>query len=94
MTQERTLSHLHTMGAIQAELGHVKEAREMLVRYLNNSETINASANYLVGRIAEEIGLFDIAVDIYSKIPKPKVLSGDDAYDIAQLRLKIVRAKM
>ena len=93
MTQERTLAYLHTMGSIEAELGHVKEARDLLLRYVNSSETVNDSASYLVGRIAEELGLLDLATDIYSKIPKPKVPTGDAAYDIAQLRLKIVRTR-
>jgi hypothetical protein len=44
-----------------------------------------------MGRIAEGIGLNETAEQIYRAITKPKIETGDDVYDLAQIRLKIMR---
>ena len=93
LTQGRNSAYVHTLAAIQAETGQLKEARQSLVRYLgffDASTPINASAQYLMGRIAEGLGMPEIAEKFYSALSKPKVDSGDDAYDLAQIRLKIM----
>jgi tetratricopeptide (TPR) repeat protein len=94
MTQGRSASVIHTLGSVQAEIGQFKEARQSLVRYLGffdaGTTGINASAHYLMGRIAEGISLRETAAQIYSAIPKPKTEIGDDAYDLAQIRLKVM----
>ena len=51
-------AEIHTMSAILAETGQLKEARQMLIRYMalfNASEGINVSARYVLGRIAEQL---------------------------------------
>jgi len=44
-----------------------------------------------MGRIAEGIGLNQTAEQIYTAIAKPKMETGDDVYDLAQIRLKVMR---
>jgi len=93
LTQGRNSSQVHTLGSVQAETGHFKEARQALVRYLgffDPSSGINDSAKYLMGRIAEGIGLNETAEKLYSALAKPKIETGDAAYDLAQIRLKIM----
>jgi tetratricopeptide (TPR) repeat protein len=94
MTQGRNSADIHTLGAIQAELGQLKEARQSLVRYLSffdaGTSGINVSAQCLMGRIAEGLGLKETAERTYSAIPKPKTDVGDSAYDLAQIRLKVM----
>lgn len=93
LTQGRGAPEIHTMSAILAETGQLKEARQMLIRYMalfNASEGINVSARYVLGRISEQLGLADAATAIYTGIPSPKTNIGDDAYDLAQIRLKVM----
>ncbi len=93
LTQGRNSADVHTLGSIQADTGQLKDARQSLVRYLSFFDAttgINESAQYLMGRIAEGIGLRETAEKFYSAIAKPKVDGGDAAYDIAQIRLKVM----
>jgi tetratricopeptide (TPR) repeat protein len=93
LTQGRGAPEIHTMSAILAETGQLKEARQMLIRYMAlfyASEGINVSARYVLGRLAEQLGLADAATAIYTGIPRPKIDIGDDAYDLAQIRLKVM----
>ncbi len=91
LTQERNLPSIHTLSAIQAEIGKLKEARAGLLRYLGTSDAINDSAWYVEGRIAESLGLKEAAIEIYSKISRPPRPIGDAAYDLAQVRLGVMR---
>jgi tetratricopeptide (TPR) repeat protein len=77
----------HTLGSVQAELGKLKEARAELLLYLGRG-AINDSAWYLEGRIAEGLGMTDIATGIYANIKRPERLTGDGAYELAQVRLR------
>jgi len=93
LTQNRNVNDIHTLGAVLAETGQLKEARQMLVRYLASvdpSAGMTDAARYLVGRIAEGIGLRDTAQETYSAIARPKVEAGDSVYDLAQIRLKVM----
>jgi len=93
LTQGRNSAYVHTLAAIQAETGQLKEARQSLVRYLgffDVSTPINGSAQYLMGRIAEGLGMRETAEKFYSALTPPKINMGDDAYDLAQIRLKIM----
>jgi tetratricopeptide (TPR) repeat protein len=92
LTQERTIGFIHTLSSIQVEMGKLKEARAGLVRYLGTGDTINDSAWYLEGRIAEDLGLKETAAAIYSTIAKPSRPGGDSAYDLAQIRMKVMQA--
>jgi tetratricopeptide (TPR) repeat protein len=92
MSQERTIAFIHTLSAIQAETGKLKEARAGLLRYIGTSDTISDSVWYLEGRIAEGLGMKEAAVEIYSKITKPERLTGDGAYELAQIRSGVTRA--
>ena len=88
---------LDIQPAVQSpHVGHIvsraqsgsKEARDGLLRYANgNFAGIDDSSWYLEGRIAEGIGLADVAAEFYAKIAKPVRLSGTGAYELAQVRL-------
>jgi tetratricopeptide (TPR) repeat protein len=96
MTRGLNTADVHTLGALQAETGQFKEARQELLRYLgffDASAGINDSAQYLMGRIAEGIGLTDTAEKFYSAMDKPKIDTGDAAYDLAQVRLRVMHQK-
>jgi hypothetical protein len=58
--------------------------------FFDVSTGINDSARYLMGRIAEGIGLRECAIQLYSAVVKPKIDTGDAAYDLAQIRLRIM----
>ena len=92
MTQERVPAYNHTLAALQAETGKLKEARSGLLRFLGSGDAINDSAWYLQGRIAEALGFVDTAAEIYSKILPPSRPSPDDAYQLAQIRLGVLRS--
>jgi tetratricopeptide (TPR) repeat protein len=93
LTQGRNTSDVHTLASVQAEAGQLKEARQSLVRYLSFYDAwaaINEPARYLIGRIAEGVGLRETAEQFYSTVAKPRIESGDDVYDLAQIRLKVI----
>ena len=45
---------------------------------------------YVLGRIAEDYNLDDVAAELYRKVQRPKRPWADDAYNLAQWRLKMV----
>lgn len=90
MTQDRNVAYVHTLASIQAENGQFKDARAGLLRYQGTNLTISDSAWYLQARIAEGLGLNNTAKAIYSKIAKPQHPTGDGAYDLSQIRLKLL----
>ena len=95
LTQNRAAGDLHTLSAVQAERGELRDARQNLVRYLTLAgppPNINDAARYLMGRIAEGLGLRETATETYDAIAKPKVDTGDDVYALAQVRLKALRS--
>jgi hypothetical protein len=92
LTQERNLGSVHTLAAVQAETEKLKEARAGLLRYLGSADAPNDQVWYLEGRIAEALGLKDVAAGLYNRIPKAQHPVGDGAYDIEQVRLKVLGA--
>jgi len=83
---------LHTLACLYAETGQAKDARDVLLRAMDdmNLEEPNDDFWYTFGRIAEQYGERDIAVTDYRKLEKPKLAMGipSSSYLLAQTRLK------
>jgi tetratricopeptide (TPR) repeat protein len=88
---------LHTLAAVDAELGKTTEARAVLLQRmsLDGSAEPTDSDWYVFGRIAEQYGLKKDAAAMYRKLERPAnelaVLSS--SYALAQKRLKILESQ-
>jgi tetratricopeptide (TPR) repeat protein len=87
LTRQANAPAVHTLGSVEAEVGQLKEAHQMLVRYVSLVGSVNSSAQYLMGRIAEGLGLADAAAELYRRIPAPEHDFGETVYGLAQVRL-------
>jgi transglutaminase-like putative cysteine protease/Flp pilus assembly protein TadD len=87
---------LHTLGCIYAEVGRVKEAREVLIQAMDKAGLDEPSDSYLYafGRIAEQYGENEVARGDYNGVKKPKHDSWvpGSSYRLAQNRLKAMNA--
>ena len=87
---------LHTLACLYAEAGKTKEARDLLLRGMDelNLEEPDDDYWYAFGRIAEQYGERDIAIADYRKLEKPKIALAipTSSYRLAQMRLKALGA--
>jgi tetratricopeptide (TPR) repeat protein/transglutaminase-like putative cysteine protease len=85
---------LHTLACLYAEFGKTKEARDLLLRSMDdlNLDEPNDDYWYALGRIAEQYGEREIAVADYRKLEKPKekLAVSTSSYTLAQARLKVL----
>jgi tetratricopeptide (TPR) repeat protein len=85
---------LHTLACLYAETGQVKEARDLLLRAMDNLNLDQPTDDYwyAFGRIAEQYGERDIAIANYRKLEKPKeaLAVPTSSYRLAQTRLKVL----
>ncbi len=83
---------LHTLACLYAEAGKTKEARDLLLKSMDdlNLDEPNDDYWYALGRIAEQYGERDIAMADYRKLEKPKQVLEipTSTYELAQMRLK------
>jgi tetratricopeptide (TPR) repeat protein len=81
---------LNTLAVLYAEHGQSTEAREALLQSVDKHEddAIEASDWYVVGRIAENYGITDAAVEAYQNIEKPKEHVSGTTWELAQARLQ------
>lgn len=78
-----------TRALLYAEQDKPNEARENLLRSLDDRVAPPGDVEwYVLGRIAEDFGLNDIAAALYGKISPPKFADERTAYRLAQRRLK------
>jgi tetratricopeptide (TPR) repeat protein len=88
---------LHTLACLYAETGKTKEARDLLLRSMDdlNLDEPDDDYWYAFGRIAEQYGERDIAIADYRKLQKPKEILGlsTSSYVLAQTRLKALGTK-
>jgi tetratricopeptide (TPR) repeat protein len=79
---------LNTLATVYAEQGNSSEARDTLLKSLDQleSDELTPSDWYVVGRIAENYGILDAATEAYKSIPKPKRAEGS-SWALAQQRL-------
>jgi len=88
-------SCLNTLAAVYAEMGRAREAHLTLRRCVAaRGNRIADNDWYVLGRIAEDYGLDDIAADLYRKVKRSKRPWADDAYNLAQWRLKTVTSSI
>jgi tetratricopeptide (TPR) repeat protein len=87
---------LHTLACLYAEAGKTKEARDLLIRSMDelNLDEPNDDYWYAFGRIAEQYGERDIAIADYRKLEKPKQVLAipSSSWELAQMRLKVLGA--
>jgi len=88
---------LHTLACLYAEVGNTKDAREVLLRAMDdwNLDEPNDEVWYVLGRIAEQYGEREIAIADYRKLEKPKEPLGipTSTWRLAQMRLKAMGAE-
>lgn len=87
---------LHTLACLYAELGQPKDARDLLLRAMDelNLEEPDDDYWYAFGRIAEDYGEREIAIADYRKLSKPKdpMAVPTSTWVLAQARLKALNA--
>jgi tetratricopeptide (TPR) repeat protein len=61
---------LHTMAAIYAGAGKMAEAKEYLVQAMDQAgmEQPNSECNFVLGEIAEGLGMREVALSLYAKV--------------------------
>jgi Flp pilus assembly protein TadD len=84
---------LNTLAVLYAEAGKSSEARDALLKSieLHDEDTLEPADWYVVGRIAENYGINDAAIEAYQKIEKPAEERGGSTYELAQNRLAALR---
>jgi tetratricopeptide (TPR) repeat protein len=94
--QKDAPSILHTLACLYAEAGNTKDAREVLLRAMDdwNLEEPNDEVWYVLGRIAEQYGEREIAIADYRRLEKPKEVLAvpTSTWRLAQIRLKAMGA--
>jgi tetratricopeptide (TPR) repeat protein len=87
-------AELHTLGCVYAEIGKIKEAREVLVQSMDLLALDEPDSNYwyAFGRIAEQYGEQKTAMADYAHVTKPEkaIAIPSSSYRLAQNRLKIL----
>ena len=71
-----------------AEQGKSNEARENLLRGMDERDAPPDIAWYVLGRIAEDYGLGDAAAALYRKVAEPKASNDRLIFNLAKRRLK------
>jgi hypothetical protein len=88
---------LHTLACLYAEVGKTKEARDLLLRSMDDLylDEPNDDYWYAFGRIAEQYGEREIAIADYRKLQKPKEVLAvpESTWRLAQMRLKAMNAE-
>jgi len=88
-TNQENATCLHTLATIYAELGKTPEALDNLRRAVEmRGERLEEVDWYVLGRIAEDYGLDEIAAALYRKVPASA--EAKDVYMLAQARFKKV----
>jgi tetratricopeptide (TPR) repeat protein len=83
-------SFLNTLAALYAEMGRTEDARETLLKILplQPKEEPSSADWYVVGRLAERLGMPEDARAAYAKVTKPDKERDGTAWALAQKRLK------
>jgi tetratricopeptide (TPR) repeat protein len=82
---------VHTLALIYAEGGKTREAQQMLNKLieLRPGQQLTPIDYAVVGRIAEQLGLLEVAEEAYSQVPKQ--LDAMTTYRYVQGRLELMR---
>ena len=90
-------SEIHTLACLYADVGKTKEARELLLQAMNNAgmDQPDEAVWYGFARVAEDYGLLDVALSLYSRVGKVKNEEmPTSTYNLARSRERIIRAHM
>lgn len=84
-----TPSALHTLATLYAETGKTLEAREALLKSMDDAGRDDPAPHdwYVLGRIAEDYGATDAAIAAYKRVEKPVETLNGSTYVLAQKRL-------
>ena len=84
---------LHTLACLYAEVGRLDDARRTLERLLGYREDQRPDPIdwFIIGRMAQELGLTQMARESYAKVTKPERANPTSTYVLAQNRLKALR---
>jgi len=92
--QENNFAALHSLGCVYAEIGKMKEARDILIPSMDRLNVDEPEPNtwYGFGRIAEQDGEIDVAKADYERVTRPKreMEIAGSSYRLAQNRLTIL----
>jgi tetratricopeptide (TPR) repeat protein len=93
---ENSAENLHTLACVYAELGKTKEAREVLLQAMDARALSQPDAIhwYALGRIAEQYGEREIALEDYAKVTAPNdpATLWLSTYRLAQIRIAALKA--
>jgi tetratricopeptide (TPR) repeat protein len=94
LSQHRVRAYLHTLAALQAELGQAAAARATLLEGIDaNTGEPQPSDHYVMGRIAEQLGLRDAALAEYRQVDASEPDDAElSAFRLAERRLKVLAA--
>ncbi|APR81551.1 Transglutaminase-like enzyme, putative cysteine protease [Minicystis rosea] len=83
-------TYLNTLAALYAELGRTEDARETLMKILPHepNEEPRPPDWYVIGRLAERLGLPEEAKAAYGRVTRPVKRRDNTAWYLAQKRLK------
>ncbi len=85
---------IHTLACLYAEVGRTKDARDRLLHLMEvwGLDEPDSATWYGFGRIAEQFGMRDAAVDAYRRVeaPKRKFAIDSSTWSLAQRRLKLL----
>jgi len=88
---------LHTLACLYADTGKATEARDLLLKAMDELNIIEPNDDYwyAFGRIAEQYGEREIAIADYRKLEKPKepLAVATSSWRLAQGRLKALGAE-
>lgn len=95
LSKESSFGDLHTLACLDAARGRTAEARQLLLQAMSTGglEEPNSSIWYGFGRIYEQYGVTDAAIDAYKHVEAPEGIMGStDTFVLAQSRLKALHA--
>jgi len=79
----------HTLGCVYAQAGMTKQARELLLKAMDDGhlEQPNSEIWFGFGLIAEQYGINEAAQKMFARVEKPKTVSPGSTYALAQEHL-------
>ena len=90
-----SFNEIHTLACLYAEMGKTKEARELLLKAMDNAgmSEPDEAVWYGFGRVAEDYGLTEVALSLYERVGKEAQNSElpTSTYNLAQSRERMLR---
>ncbi len=84
----------HTLGCVYAQAGKTSQARELLLKAMDDShqEEPNSEIWFGFGLIAEQYGILDAAQKMFARVEKPKSEYPASSYALAQQHLTSLKS--